>query len=139
MYWHGCVAIPIASSARSRKCCVLILQCSFAPERLSPILISPVLLSQSVQVWSFCLLLAARHPSRFVEPNSFDPDRTDNQHLGFGGGIHYCVGAPLARLETLVALNTLVRRLVAPRLVNDPPPYRQNASLRGPQASDDCF
>jgi fatty acid omega-hydroxylase len=36
-------------------------------------------------------------------------------------------------LYVIVALNTLVRRLVAPRLVNDPPPYRQNESLRGPQ------
>ena len=75
----------------------------------------------------------SRDESRFVEPDRFDPDCTDNQHLGFGGGIHYCVGAPLARLETLVALNTLVRRLVGPRLVKDPPSYRQNASLRGPQ------
>ena len=75
----------------------------------------------------------SRDQARFVEPDQFNPDRTDNQHLGFGGGIHYCVGAPLARLETHVALNTLVSRLVAPRLVSDPPPYRKNASLRGPQ------
>jgi cytochrome P450 len=75
----------------------------------------------------------SRDPARFVEPDHFNPDRTDNQHLGFGGGIHYCVGAPLARLETLVALSTLIRRLVAPRLVIDPPPYRENASLRGPR------
>jgi cytochrome P450 len=75
----------------------------------------------------------SRDPARFVEPDHFNPDRTDNQHLGFGGGIHYCVGAPLGRLETLVALSTLTRRVVAPRLVIDPPPYRENASLRGPQ------
>jgi cytochrome P450 len=75
----------------------------------------------------------SRDPAHFVEPDHFNPNRTDNQHLGFGGGIHYCVGAPLARLETLVALSTLTRRLIAPRLVIDPPPYRENASLRGPK------
>jgi cytochrome P450 len=84
---------------------------------------------------SVVLLFASgsRDPARFAEPDHFNPDRTDNQHLGFGGGIHYCVGAPLARLETLAALSTLTRRLVAPRLVIDPPPYRENASLRGPR------
>ncbi|GAA2585012.1 cytochrome P450 [Dactylosporangium fulvum] len=81
------------------------------------------------------LMLAAgsRDPNRFPDPDRFDPDRTDNVHLGYGSGIHYCYGAPLARVETQVALPALARRLVNPRLVADPPPYRPNPTLRGPR------
>jgi cytochrome P450 len=81
------------------------------------------------------LMLAAgnRDPSRFADPDRFDPGRTDNAHLGFLGGIHYCFGAPLARAEAQIALSELARRLVNPRLVADPPPYRPNPELRGPR------
>ncbi len=81
------------------------------------------------------LILAAgnRDPSQFANPDRFEPDRTDNRHFGFGGSIHYCFGAPLARTETQVALRQLARRLVNPRLVADPPPYRPNPELRGPR------
>jgi cytochrome P450 len=81
------------------------------------------------------LLLASgnRDPRQFVDPERFVPDRRDNQHLGYGGGIHYCFGAPLARLETQIALLALARRLRNPRLVADPPPYRPSPVLRGPR------
>jgi cytochrome P450 len=81
------------------------------------------------------LVLAAgsRDPGFVPDPDRFDPDREHNEHLGFGGGIHYCFGAPLARPETQIALTELAGRLKNPRLVADPPPYRPNPSLRGPR------
>ncbi|MFB8035637.1 cytochrome P450 [Streptomyces sp. NPDC056004] len=80
------------------------------------------------------LMLASgsRDPDRFHDPDGFDPDRRDNQHLGFGSGIHLCFGGPLARRETQIALTELVRRLDRPSLVADPPPYRRSPVLRGP-------
>jgi cytochrome P450 len=81
------------------------------------------------------LLFAAgnRDPKRFAHPDRFDPNRGDGQHFGLGGGPHYCLGAQLARLEAEAALTALATRLVDPRLLEDPPPYRPGASLRGPE------
>ncbi|MFG2562847.1 cytochrome P450 [Streptomyces sp. NPDC048496] len=84
---------------------------------------------------SVVLVLASgnRDPKRFHEPDRFDPTRPDNQHFGFGSGIHLCYGAPLARIEAEAALGALIPHLSTARLVQDPPPYRQNAMLRGPR------
>ncbi|WP_431950687.1 cytochrome P450 [Actinacidiphila sp. bgisy167] len=79
------------------------------------------------------LASGSRDPQRFRDPDRFDPRRTDNQHLGFGSGVHSCFGAPLARLEAQIALSTLLRELDGLRLVDDPPPYRRSPVLRGPR------
>ncbi|MGA6156862.1 cytochrome P450 [Stenotrophomonas sp. NPDC087984] len=104
------------------------------PQRtpLSEIDIAGVTIPKGASVW---LLLASgnRDPQRFLDPDRFDPRRRDNQHLGFGSGIHSCFGAPLARLEAQIALTELARRLDEPRLLEDPPTYRRNAVLRGPR------
>ncbi|MEU9207980.1 cytochrome P450 [Streptomyces sp. NPDC048415] len=104
------------------------------PQRstLADIEVRGVTIPKGASLW---LVLAAgnRDPDRFPHPERFDPDREDIQHLGFGSGIHGCFGAPLARLEAQLALSQLASRLENPRLLEDPPPYRNNAVLRGPR------
>ncbi|MEE6177295.1 cytochrome P450 [Mycobacterium sp. 050134] len=76
---------------------------------------------------------ANRDPRRFDNPDRFDPLRADNEHFGWGSGIHACMGGPLARLEVNLALEALLRRVESPKLVVDPPPYRHNQVFRGPR------
>ncbi|MGP3959131.1 cytochrome P450 [Nonomuraea sp. 3N208] len=79
------------------------------------------------------LLLAAAHrdPEATPDPDRFDPNREQVRHLGFGFGPHFCLGAPLARLEGRLALAAFARRVREPELVADPPPYREHVNLRG--------
>lgn len=78
------------------------------------------------------LLLAGanRDPAEYDRPDVFDPDRKNLRHLGFGRGAHYCLGAPLARLEAGVALAAVAGRFPNARLDGEPQ-YKTNVTLRG--------
>lgn len=84
---------------------------------------------QLLMVWAAA---ANRDPRQFPNPDVFDPTRDPNPQLGFGRGIHFCLGAPLARLEGKVALNLLLDRF--PKLAtdpSDPPEFQPNPNMTG--------
>jgi cytochrome P450 len=81
------------------------------------------------------LLLAAtgRDPEVFADPDRFDIRRTASSHLAFAAGPHFCLGAPLARLEATIALRKFAARVSEPELDPDGLAYKPNFNLRGPQ------
>ncbi|MBZ0285455.1 MAG: cytochrome P450 [Anaerolineae bacterium] len=83
---------------------------------------------------SFMLGAANRDPEQFANPDQLDISRESNPHLAFSNGIHYCLGAPLARLEGQIAISTLLKRLPKMGLLDDAPPYRPTYVLRGLKA-----
>jgi cytochrome P450 len=80
---------------------------------------------------SVVLGAANRDPDRFADPDRLDVSRADHRHVGFGNGPHFCLGAPLARLEVEVAIGKLVRRLPGLRLDTDTLQWRPKPALRG--------
>ena len=81
---------------------------------------------------------ANRDPARFSEPDVFDVARTDTQHLGFGHGIHFCLGAALSRLESAAMLGALIAlpglALDRDALGGGAPTYVANLAARGLQS-----
>ena len=64
---------------------------------------------------AFILLAAAnRDPAHFPNPENFDIARDPNEHVSFGEGIHFCLGAPLARLEGAIAIESMLEQIPAP-------------------------
>jgi cytochrome P450 len=87
------------------------------------------------------LLLGAanRDPAQFPDPDRLDVGRADNKHVAFGLGPHFCLGAPLARLEGRIVLQTLLHRLPGLKLAGPEPEYRDNFNLRGLKALPVAF
>jgi cytochrome P450 len=108
---------------------------------VSPVQLTTRIATQTMRFGEFvveegetCMLLigsANRDPDVFTDPETFDVGRTENPHLGFGLGIHHCLGAPLARIEARIALGALVRRVRRWEGVGDRLSYNDNIALRG--------
>jgi cytochrome P450 len=86
------------------------------------------------EVLYFMLGPANRDPAVFADPERFDIGRTANPQLGFGAGIHFCLGAPLARLEGEIAFTRLLQRYPLLRLAEPAPRWRPLINLRGLEA-----
>lgn len=91
--------------------------------------ISGVIIRKGEKIASL-LGAANRDGNTFVNPDSMDITRSPNPHISFGGGIHFCIGAPLARLEMSIALPSLIKRFPNLNLFNEPK-RRDSFTLRG--------
>jgi cytochrome P450 len=74
---------------------------------------------------------ANRDPARFEDPSRLDICRRNNGHVAFGSGIHYCLGAPLSRIEGQIALSSIIQRFPTIHLSNPDQRWRENMSVRG--------
>jgi cytochrome P450 len=109
----------------------------------SPVQLTARIATQPVEIgghtvetgqWILPLLGAANHdPAQFAEPDKLDLSRNPNPHVAFGRGIHFCLGAPLARLEGQIAIGALVRRFPKLELAGEPV-RRNQITLRGLQS-----
>jgi cytochrome P450 len=94
-----------------------------------PIQVAETIVEPGAQIWAI-IGAANRDPEQFADPDRFDIARSPNRHLAFGYGIHYCLGASLARAEAQIGLERLLARLPGIRLASSPPARPPNLLLR---------
>ena len=107
----------------------------------SPVQFTARVLKEDIEVcgqqirkgWTvLCMLGAAnRDPKQFRDPNQLDLKRLNNQHLAFGAGLHFCIGAQLARLEGQIAILNLIQRFPEMKLTGPRPEWAPTFGLRG--------
>jgi pimeloyl-[acyl-carrier protein] synthase len=83
------------------------------------------------QIVNLLIGAANRDPAQFPDPDRLDLTGRENRHLGFGRGIHFCMGSPLARLEGQLAIGALLRRLPGLRLESEQLTWHENPTFRG--------
>lgn len=76
-----------------------------------------------------CLMAAGHDPAVHQNPHSFDIERADTSHLAFGGGVHFCLGAPLARAEAEIAIDVLLKRFLNLRCDPSRPSHRKSVPV----------
>ncbi|MCI0849160.1 MAG: cytochrome P450, partial [Chloroflexi bacterium] len=89
-------------------------------------------------VW-LCYGAANRDPEQFSKPDQLDITRSDNRHVAFAQGIHYCLGASLARLEGQIAIGTLLKRIPEIKLTSEELEWNPSTVLRGLKALPVAF
>lgn len=77
---------------------------------------------------------ANRDPAAFADPERLDLGRRDNHHVAYGRGIHFCLGAPLARLEAMIGFSALLNRFPRLALDTERPQWKANTAIRGLKA-----
>jgi cytochrome P450 len=90
---------------------------------------SPALTSSAVR--SIGSAAANRDPDKYTDPDKLDVARNPTDHLAFGDGIHFCLGASLARLEGQIAIGTLWKRYPDLRLLDEEPEWAGTFAIRG--------
>ena len=118
-------ASAVEESLRYEGSANMVARHTTAPYRVGEVVIPPQ------ETPYFMLGAANRDAAVFVDAERFDITRSPNPHLAFGAGIHYCVGAPLARLEAEVAFTQLLARYRTLELVDESPRWRRLINLRG--------